>query len=46
MFLLFVYYYDVLVKVSDYLLRFLGKKVYMELLFFVFEKYSVYVEEI
>jgi len=41
-----VHYYDVLAKVSDYLLRFLGKKAHVELPLFVFEKYSVYVEEI
>ncbi|MFP7734324.1 hypothetical protein ACLHDF_13135 [Priestia aryabhattai] len=41
-----VHYYDVLAKVSDYLLRFLGEKAHVELPLFVFEKYSVYVEEI
>ncbi len=41
-----IHYYDALAKVSDYLLRFLGEKAQVELPLFVFEKYSVYVEEI
>ncbi|TYR82798.1 hypothetical protein FZC66_00175 [Priestia megaterium] len=41
-----IHYYDVLAKVSDYLLQFLSQQSEVELPLFVCEKYGVYVPEL